>query len=88
MGSLLAGYDLAATNSTAMVADNNGVIYTANGPTSGRILYQAGLNYDIQLVDNVKLRLNYNFMHRNDGYNNNMGGINIIIPLDITKKSQ
>jgi autotransporter passenger strand-loop-strand repeat protein len=74
-----AGYDFMAKPSTLFVTDANGLTYMTTGNNPGLFVIQAGVGYEMQAKNNMKIRFSYDYLGRN-GYSNNMINANMIWP--------
>jgi outer membrane autotransporter protein len=84
LAKLSVGYDYLAKPAQIVATDTNGSSFVTFGANQGKFLYQAGLGYQMNLDKGIKIRFNYDYLGR-PGFNNNMGSLNVIIPLDGSK---
>jgi outer membrane autotransporter protein len=77
---LSVGYDSLAKPAQLQAADAQGVSFMTTGPKQSNLLYEAGLGYQADLQNGMKVRFNYDYIGRS-GFSNNMGSLNLIIPL-------
>ena len=81
MARVLVGYDAMAKTQTLTATDVNGISFTSGKSTPGSTVVQAGVGYEIQPTNNdVRLRVNYDYYGRNNGYSNSMINFNMIVP--------
>ena len=76
----LAGYDVSAKPASLTATDGVGTTFTSYGNNPGSFVMQGGVGYEMQTKDNVRVRLNYDYLGRNGGYSNNMINASVIVP--------
>ena len=77
---VIAGHDFSAKAATLTAADGTGTRFTSYGITPGSFVMQAGVGYEVQAKNNMRLKLNYDYLGRNNGYSNNMINASLIVP--------
>lgn len=75
-----AGYDFSAKAAALTATDGAGTTYTTYGNKMGSFVMQGGVGYEMQTKDNMRVRLNYDYMGRNGGYSNNMINASLVVP--------
>jgi len=74
------GYDYLAKPSQLQSMNTQGVSFITTGPKQSNLMYEAGIGYQVDIKNGIKLRFSYDYIGRS-GYTNNMGSLNLIIPL-------
>jgi autotransporter passenger strand-loop-strand repeat protein len=76
----VAGYDFAAKGATLYATDVNGIGFTTKSNKPGSFITDAGLGYEYETSDLVRVRASYDFFGRSAGYSNSMFNFNVIVP--------
>jgi outer membrane autotransporter protein len=74
------GHDFSAKPASLSAVDASGGTSTSYANNPGAFVMQAGVGYEMQTKSNVRIRLNYDYLSRSNGYSNNMINANLIVP--------
>jgi autotransporter passenger strand-loop-strand repeat protein len=73
------GHDFAAKAASLTATDGAGTTFTSYGNNPGSFVMQGGVGYEMQTKDNIRIRVNYDYLGRS-GYSNNMINAGVRIP--------
>jgi outer membrane autotransporter protein len=76
----MAGYDFSAKSAALTATDGVGTTFTSYGNNPGNFVLQAGVGFEVQSTDNIRIRVNYDYLGRNGGYSNNMINATVMVP--------
>ena len=74
------GHDFSANPASAMATDGFGISFTSQVNNPASLVIQAGVGYEMQTKDNVRVRISYDYLGRKNGYSNSMLNASVVVP--------